>query len=390
MVDIDILVSGGGVVGTAFALACERLGYRTLLVDAPSTHDTKGRLGFDLRTLALSPQSVSWINALHGNEKLLGQRVEHMHIWEQLGTSTIDFYCKEVGADALAWILEHEVVATALRIACEELIGNIECGTITAIDESNKRVILSNGKGVTCELLVIAEGLNSETRALFGTQWVSNELRQHAIASVITTERTHNGTAWQRFGNGILAFLPLTDPQTHAIVWSVPNSLFRELESLDDDQFKERLTLASDRVCGNVLEVDQRLSFPLTHGLAHTFQPRSWVFVLGDAAHTIHPLAGQGMNLGLEDARALESILRTGTPSSPVSAVKLRALSERRRAKAIIMQQIMALFDNTWRWNDPLSHWLRNFGVRTFTRLPAIKKQVIREAMGFGPMTSVR
>ena len=390
MAEVDIVVSGAGVVGTAFALACERLGYSTLLVDAPAARDTKGRLGFDLRTVALSPQSVAWLNTLHGNEKLPRQRVKRMHIWEQLGTSTIDFCCAEVGTDALAWILEHSVVTTNLHDVYNDQIGNVECGTIATFNDSEKRLVLSNGTNITCELLVIAEGPISGTRALFGTRWASVDLRQHAITTVITTEQTHNGTAWQRFGNGILAFLPLTEPRTSAIVWSVPNSQFRELQSLDDNQFNERLTSESDRACGKVLEIDQRLSFPLMHGLASTFQPRPWVFILGDSAHTIHPLAGQGMNLGLEDARALESILRTSTAGQPVSATKLSALSERRRAKAIIMQQIMSLFDNTWKWNDPLSHWFRNFGVRAFSRLPSIKKQVIREAMGFGPMTSVQ
>ena len=390
MADVDIVVSGGGVVGTAFALACELLRYRTLLIDAPSTRDTKGHLGFDLRTVALSPQSVSWLNARHGNVNLPKQGVNRMHIWEQLGTSTIDFCCAEVGTDALAWILEHSVVATTLRDAYDDKGGNIQCGTISTLEDSEKRLLLSNGTSITCNLLVIAEGPVSETRELLGTQWTSNDLRQHAITTVITTEGTHNETAWQRFGNGILAFLPLTEPRTHAVVWSVPNSQFRELQSLNENQFKERLTSESDRVCGNVLKVDQRLSFPLMHGLASTFQPRPWVFILGDSAHTIHPLAGQGMNLGLEDARALESVLQTSTPGQPVSTMKLSALAERRRAKAIIMQQIMSLFDNTWRWNDPLSHWFRNFGVRVFTRLPALKKQVIREAMGIGPMTSIQ
>ena len=389
MADVDIVISGGGVIGTALALACKRLQYRTLLLAPPSTLQTKGRLGFDLRTIALSPQSVSWLDALHGAAELPRQRVDRMYIWEHQGTSSIDFHCEEVGSDSLAWIFEHAVVATSLRTTSENQLGSIESATIVAVDANRKCITLSNGTTVSCELLVVAEGPNSRTRSLFGTRWVSQNLRQHAIATVITTEQAHNGTAWQRFGSGILAFLPLTDPHTHAVVWSVPNSLFLELVELNDDQFKERIASTSGHICGRVLEVDRRLSFPLTHALAHSFQPKPWTFILGDAAHTIHPLAGQGMNLGLEDARALESILQSGKPGLPISTVQLRTVAERRRAKAIIMQQIMALFDSTWRWNDPVSHWLRNFGVRTFTRVPAVKKQVIREAMGFGPMTTV-
>lgn len=389
MADVDVAISGGGAIGTAVALVCERLKYRWLLLDQPTKQQSIGRLGFDLRTLALSPQSVTWLDELHEGEKFPRQRVDRMHVWEQLGTSSVDFRREEVGSDSLAWIAEHSRVLTALQQKCDTHDGNTEAEAITEIDAAQQWLKLTNGKTVSCKLLVVAEGANSGTRELAGVRWVSQSLGQRAIVTVIETELTHNNTAWQRFGTGILAFLPLTSPRTHAVVWSVSNPMFEELESLDDDQFKARMTLASDRICGAVLEVDQRLSFPLNHGLAHTFLPQPWIFFLGDAAHTIHPLAGQGMNLGIEDVRGLESVLRASANSQAISPTQLHVLAQRRRAKAIIMQQLMSLFDSTWRWTNPLSHWLRNLGVRTFSHVPAVKKQIIREAMGFGPMTKV-
>ncbi|MXZ56086.1 MAG: hypothetical protein F4227_04550 [Gammaproteobacteria bacterium] len=389
MADVDIVISGGGVIGTAMALVCERLKYRWLLLEQPTKQHSIGRLGFDLRTLALSPQSVAWLDELHENERFPRQRVDRMYVWEQLGTSSVDFLREEVGSDSLAWIAEHSKVLTALQKKCETHDGNVEAEAITEIDIAQQCLKLSNGKTVSCNLLVVAEGANSVTRKLAGAHWVSQSLGQRAIVTVIETELTHNNTAWQRFGTGILAFLPLTNPRTHAVVWSVSHPMFEELESLDDDQFKARMTLASDRICGAVLEVDQRLSFPLNHGLADTFQPQPWMFILGDAAHTIHPLAGQGMNLGIEDVRGLESVLRASANAQVVPPTQLRTLAQRRRAKAIIMQQLMSLFDSTWRWKNPLSHWLRNLGVRTFSHVPAVKRQIIREAMGFGPMTKV-
>ena len=389
MADVDVAISGGGAIGTAVALVCERLKYRWLLLDQPTKQHSIGRLGFDLRTLALSPQSVTWIDKLHEDEKFPRQRVDRMHVWEQLGTSSVDFRREEVGSDSLAWIAEHSKVLTALQKKCDTHDGNIEAEAITEIDATQQCFKLTNGKTVSCKLLVVAEGANSRTRELAGVRWVSQSLGQRAIVTVIETELTHNNTAWQRFGTGILAFLPLTNPRTHAVVWSVSNPMFEELESLDDDQFKARMTLASDRICGAVLEVDQRLSFPLNHGLAHTFLPQPWIFILGDAAHTIHPLAGQGLNLGIEDVRGLESVLRASANTQAISPTQLHVLAQRRRAKAIIMQQLMSLFDSTWRWKNPLSHWLRNLGVRTFSHVPAVKKQIIREAMGFGPMTKV-
>ena len=389
MADLDIVISGGGAIGTAMALVCERLRYRWLLLDQPTERHSIGRLGFDLRTLALSPRSVTWLDELHENEKFPRQRVDRMHIWEQLGTSTIDFCREEVGSDSLAWIAEHSRVVSVLQKKCEAHVGNIEAEAITEIDEAQQRLTLTNGKSVSCKLLVVAEGAASATRELAGTRWVSERLGQRAIVTVVETELTHNRTAWQRFGSGILAFLPLNSPHTHAVVWSVSNPMFEELESLDDEQFKERITLASDRICGAVLEVDQRLSFPLNHGLAHTFLPQPWIFIVGDAAHTIHPLAGQGMNLGIEDVRGLEYVLTTSANTQAISPTQLHTLAQRRRAKAIIMQRLMSLFDSTWRWKNPLSHWMRNFGVRTFSHVPAIKRQIIREAMGFGPMTKV-
>ncbi|MYD46805.1 MAG: hypothetical protein F4W92_10670 [Gammaproteobacteria bacterium] len=389
MADVDIVISGGGAIGTAMALVCERLQYRWLLLDQPAKQHSIGRLGFDLRTLALSPQSITWLDELHERKKFPRQRVDRMHIWEQLGTSTIDFCREEVGSDSLAWIAEHSRVLKALQKNCEAHVRNIKTAGITKIADAQQSLTLTNGETVSCKLLIIAEGANSPTRELARTRWVAQSLGQRALVTVIETERTHNSTAWQRFGSGIVAFLPLTSPRTHAVVWSVSNPMFEELESLDDDEFKERIALASDRICGAVLEVDQRLSFPLNHGLAHTFLPQSWIFILGDAAHTIHPLAGQGMNLGIEDVRGLESVLRASASTKFISPTQLHTLAQRRRAKAIIMQQLMSLFDSTWRWKNPLSHWLRNFGVRTFSRAPVLKRQIIREAMGFGPMTKV-
>lgn len=389
MDSVDIVISGGGVIGTAMALACERLQYRTLVLDLPSPEHKRGRKGFDLRALALSPQSLSWLTSLCGDEKLFGQRVDRMHISEQLGTSTIDFHREEVGADALAWIFEHEKLRSALRATCEQQRVHLETGTITAIDYSKKHLTLSNGKKVSCKLLVIAEGPNSTTRTLLGTRWLTQPLHQHAIVTVIATEQDHRATAWQRFGKGILAFLPLSDRYTYAIVWSVPSSLVPELARYSDEEFKDRLNLASNRMCGNVLDIDQRLSFPISQGLAHTFNPYAWIFILGDAAHTIHPLAGQGMNLGLEDTRALESILRVNQSAGIDWTPQLQALARRRRARAVIMQQLMARLDDTWKWQGPVVHWLRNFGVRTFSNIPCIKNQVIREAMGFGPITTI-
>ena len=389
MVDVDIVISGGGAIGTTMALVCERLQYRWILLDQPVRQQSIGRLGFDLRTLALSPQSVNWLDELIDNETFPRQRVDRMRVWEQLGTSTLDFYREEVGSDSLAWIVEHSKVLDALQKKCSIHERSVKAAVITEIDVTQQHLTLTNGETVSCKLLIVAEGANSTTRELAGTRWVSQQLGQRAVVTVVETEHTHENTAWQLFGKGILAFLPLRSPRTYAVVWSLSNPMFDELEPLDDDQFKTRMTLASERMCGAVLEVDRRLSFPLNHGLARTFLPQPWIFVLGDAAHTIHPLAGQGMNLGIEDVRGLESVLRACATTQAICPTRLHTLAQRRRVKAIIMQQLMSLFDNTWRLKNPISHWLRNFGVRTFSHAPVVKRQIIREAMGFGPMTKV-
>ena len=142
MTDLDVVISGSGAIGTAVALVCERLKYRWLLLDQPTEQHSIGHLGFDLRTLALSPQSVTWLDELLEDEKFPRQRVDRMHVWEQLGTSSIDFLREEVGSDSLAWIAEHSKVLTALQKKCDTHEGNIEAEMLLSNASSSLTVKL--------------------------------------------------------------------------------------------------------------------------------------------------------------------------------------------------------------------------------------------------------
>ena len=385
--DFDVIVSGAGLTGTATALALHQKGLRVALIEASDPASSEGRFGHDLRTLALSPVNVNWLKALDFEDSLFCYPVERMQVWEHDGSGLVTFDAHTVGLTNLASIFEHGPLIEACRTKCQKNVEVFDHTQIVELESTNQSVQLSNGRAISCKLLCIAEGPNSRTREIAGSAWESQELGHSALVTLARTEHGHRNTAWQKFGDGILAFLPF-DGNLVSVIWSQDNARCQHLLSLQDDEFARLLTETSERVCGKIVEIDERRTFSLKQSLANTFCPKSWVVVIGDAAHTLHPLSGQGVNLGLEDARTLAKNLGNGTMElfNPGS---LTRFAHKRRLKARKMILAMAFFLNTWSWKRPGSRWVRNVGIRAFNRMDFIKQQVMREAVGFGALGSL-
>ena len=383
--DPDVVVSGAGVIGAATALALHSQGYRVLLIEASSPNATTGRLGYDLRTLALTPANVDWLAKLGVPESHLRQEIKKMHVWEQVGSGSVSFDPQRVGLNALGWIFEHHPLLEVLRTLCQQELTLKENSRIVAIDNLHRTLSLSDGEEIKCRFLCIAEGQNSQTRSLAGANINSDRLGHSALVTVARTENGHRATAWQKFGQGILALLPLPDGECVSIIWSLTDDLCNELMTLEESNFCNRLEKESESVCGKIVEVDERKTFPLSQAVVNTFNPQPWIAIVGDAAHTIHPLAGQGVNLGLEDARALVHLTET-SDFRQVGYPELANFARMRKLRALTMIQLMSFLLNTWSWNDPITRWIRNVGIRSFNRTPILKHQAIREAMGLGPL----
>ena len=385
----DVVVSGAGITGLAVAHTFANHGYKTLVVDRDQSSDTTGRLGTDLRTVALSPVATHQLQELDVDLPSRKGRIDRMHVWENDGSSAITMTANEVDEPHLAFVYENKGITAALKSRQYDGFEINLNGFVTAVNE-NVRSLEINGVGtVQTDLLVVAEGSNSSTCQLLGSSLdIDQDLQERAIATIVQVDSQHQNSAWQVFGPTPLALLPLPEPNMHSLIWSLPNDLAIATMELSDDEFIQSLNQACEQVVGSVTDVDRRMSFPLRQRLIADFNPLPWVLILGDAAHTIHPLAGQGVNLGLEDVRAVDAVLRD-RPARINKPNLWRAFNAKRKIRAATMVQLTTFFSSIYALESPYMRLIRNMGVRWVNDNKGLKRQLIREAMGIGPVASV-
>lgn len=320
----DIVIVGAGLVGATLAcgLAQADASLRILVLEAsPELPEYSGEQ-FDPRVVALSPASVAILEGFDAWAAVQARRVcpyRAMSVWDGEGSGSIRFHSDEIHADNLGYIVENSVVVAALR---EQMAAhdNIVLRTghkvvdlsLPDATEPFTRCLLQDGTSLTAKLLVAADGANSVLRELAGFATRGWDYQQSAIVTTVTTERPHEYTAWQRFSrNGPLALLPLSNDRAglsdscfSSIVWSLDCEMADQKMALSDDDFRAALGAASEFRLGQVTRVDQRYLLPLRQKHAVDYIKPGFALV-GDAAHSIHPLAGQGVNLGLYDADTL-------------------------------------------------------------------------------------
>ena len=389
---VDVLVIGGGLVGAAAALGAANLGLRVAVVERRRPQPGAGRLGMDLRTVALSPASRELLGELGVWQALAPVPYTSMRVWEERGAAEIRFDAREVGRGELGWILEVSAVTAALwrrlddcpRTTC--LAGE----SLAELVPRANRVEASLGGGTLAARLVVgADGARSAVRGQLGVAVDELETDQVAIATIARTAEPHEGVARQCFLlDGPLALLPGNDSHLVSVIWSQPAAGARRRERLGDGEFAAELACAAGLDRGAVVEVDERLVFPVSQTIAHRLNPHPRVLLIGDAARVIHPLAGLGVNLGFEDVGGLLRVLRRVADGDPGAAGLWRAFARRRRARSIAMMRFLAGLRAFYGMRQPLAHWLRNAGVRWVDGAAPLKRQLIREAMGLGPIAA--
>ena len=389
MLDFDVIVTGGGIVGASAALCLARGGQRVLVVDSKVPERTACRDGFDVRTVALSPGSISLLRSLGALEDVRRAPINRIVVWESEGTATIDFDANEIGAETLAEVVESNVLVERLWTILTDRVALRVPSTVDAVEHFRDRVELVIDKNVvSAACLVVAEGRRSATLQRLGISVRDYESKSRAIGTVVSTHRPHNGCALQHFGDGILALLPLPEERRISVVWSLPAERHAQVMALDGGGFAAALMHASESALGEIREVEERVSFPIGQSLVSDFNPMPRVVVIGDAARTIHPLAGQGVNLGLEDVRGIEAVV--GHLNGDLGANGVwRQFAIKRRARGRMMLGLMDFFDRTYGASGPYGRWVRNLGVRTLNNVPTIKYQLMREAMGVGPLANL-
>lgn len=401
----DIAIVGGGLVGASLALALAEFELSIALVDrqaftADKTPFRNPPGHFDPRVSAITPQSKRFLESIAAWDGIAAQRLcpyQHMEVWDGEGTGSIRFSAGEIQQSALGYIIENSVILAALYQAIAqhrniELLAPWELASI-ASKEGGVSVLASDGSVLECSLVVAADGANSKLRELTGFETREWDYGHNAIVTTVKTGLPHKATAWQRFmPTGPLAFLPLdggtkeggsVGQQHCSIVWSVIPQRAEALMALDDEAFRLALGKAFEYRLGNIEWTDRRFQFPLRQRHAQSYF-RDGVVLVGDAAHTIHPLAGQGVNLGLLDARALASEIGRGLEAG--RSLNDERILERyqrdRKGHNMSMMWLMEGFKHLFAEQAPPVTWLRNLGLSTVDNFSQLKNQLAKQAMG--------
>lgn len=387
------------MAGAALAAALRGQGLSIALVEArpvappelPSACDVAS---FDTRVSALNLQSGALLEQLGvwpAIERYRHCAYRHMTVWDADGTGLIDFDAAEMDQPALGHIVENRAVIAALlgpvlsspdiTVFAPRRVQAIEC------DEDGVTLALEEARPVRARLLVAADGAMSSVRKLLDFETREWDYGHRALVATVATEQFHEDTAWQRFlSTGPLAFLPLPGGDAEnfcSIVWSLQDDLVDEILELDDEAFCSELGRAFEHRLGRVVASSARGAFPLRQRHAVDYvQPR--VALVGDAAHTIHPLAGQGINLGLQDVIALaeEILVACARGADPGQLNVLRRYQRRRKGENLLMMGAMDAFKFLFEQDALPLRWLRNAGMAGVGASGPLKHEIMRHAMG--------
>lgn len=391
---LDVAVVGGGVVGAALALALLRDGRRVALVEArlPAPWIAAEP---DLRVYAMAPDSIALLSALGVWSTVAAARARpyrRMRVWDAGGAGELAFDADSLGRPSLGAIVEHGLLVDALWQALRQQPGLVlhAPARVEALEarEDGVSLLLADGTRLQAALAVAADGADSALRELGGIEVSRKDYGQRGIVGHVDSELPHEDTAWQRFlPGGPLALLPHVDPAAPAgqhrssIVWTVPDAEAQRLLALDDAAFDAELTRAFDARLGALRSASPRAAFPLRRQLATRFVAGRLVLV-GDAAHAVHPLAGQGVNLGLRDLSCLRDVLAGRSLDGAGIAHPLARYARERRSESAVaafgFDGINRLFSNA----AVLPTLLRGPALGAVSRIEPLRQFFARRALG--------
>ena len=394
----DILVVGGGMIGSALALGLSRQGWQVGLIEgAPAAslmapaEPASSVDDFEPRVSAISLASQRLLEELGAWPKVQASRhcgYREMTVWDGDGTGRIHFDAAELHARSLGTIVENRNIVRALFESLSDSSVQLLDGVRVKAWSRGQGVELEDGRCLAARLVVGADGALSRLRQWSGLATREWDYDQQAIVCTVRTSQNHRYTAWQRFSpTGPLAFLPLLneagDEHFCSIVWSQDTLEARRLMALETESFRKELEAAIERELGEVLAVSRRFAFPLRQRHAKDYIADGLALV-GDAAHTIHPLAGQGANLGYGDVRALlEELGRARALGlAPDDASVLARYQRRRKGENLAMMAAMEGFKQLFARDELPVRWLRNTGMRWLNQLAPLKNRIAAEAMG--------
>jgi ubiquinone biosynthesis UbiH/UbiF/VisC/COQ6 family hydroxylase len=386
--ECDVLVAGAGLPGLALAVALARQGLSVTLADrAPVAAHAGDPASWDTRVYAISPGSVAFLRSIDAWQALPEARVapvEAMRIEGDRGAQ-LSFDAYDLAERALAWIVEERVLRAALvdavRAAGVAIVAPASFASLSWTT-THGTLALDDGRSVAARLVVGADGVRSWVRAAAGIVAEPRPYGQTAVVANFACEKPHRGVAHQWFlaDGGVLAWLPLPGDRL-SIVWSAPAALADTLASLDGEALAARVADAGARTLGTLTPITASATFPLAFlrlpaVVAHRLA------LVGDAAHGIHPLAGQGVNLGFGDAQALAAVLaERGTIADPGAPILLERYARRRAAPVAAMQAVTDGLVRLFGSALPGAAALRNLGLAAVSKLPPLRQALAQPAL---------
>jgi len=395
----DVAIIGCGVVGLVAALVLASSGFKVLVVGArPPQFQPDSNQRFDPRVFALSHRSQRVLDRLRVWDNIPSEKVQpvtEMQVW---GASSGDaqghlrFNASDTGVDYLTWIIEQSCLFDVLFAAMRYQPGIdwLDARVEGLSREKEGWAVVTNLKTVRVPLLIAADGAQSQTRKQAGLDFSIDDYSAEGVVTTFAIEKPHHGTARQWFaGESVLAMLPLPGPHV-SMVWSMPLSQSQGLMQASGDELVSKVKALSDgavqEMYGDLVPVGKTYAFPLKHGVAPVWFDNG-VVLMGDAAHVIHPLAGQGLNLGLEDAAELANLLTSRKRLLAVQRLGLadeqlwQAWERRRKAACTPVHFLTDGLHNLFRLDVPGAAWVRNKGMQVVNQLPMLKRWLSQQAM---------
>jgi 2-octaprenylphenol hydroxylase len=385
--NFDVLIVGGGPVGACAGALLAHGSLQVCILEPRRPELPTGNL--DSRVVAISRASERILSAAGAWPRIMGPRVEayeRMRIWHENTSpaNALVFDAAEVSEPNLGYIIENRLLQAALLDEFTAAGGHLHAADFQQLQVGADAVTVETSDGTLSAKLVIgADGAKSAVRESVGLTASVSDFNETAIVATVATERSHENTAWQRFmRTGTLAFLPLADG-TSSIVWSADNNLAADLVSMSAADFDTELTRASDLALGPTRLVSDRITFPLKRVGAHQYVTQRCALI-GDAAHVVHPLAGQGVNLGLLDAATIAQLVLDARAEreDPGALRVLRPYERWRKSEVAFMSTAIDAFDRFLAHGTGPVSKLAQRGLGWVNRSQEIKRMFVSRALG--------